>query len=238
MITGKQIRMIAFDADDTLWVNEPFYREVEFAIEDMLSNYVDSEQFLDLLYERELANLKVFGYGAKGFTLSLIETVIELTDHRVTTGHIQKIIEMGKSLLTKPIEFLPDVESTIKKLSADFPLMIITKGDLFDQESKVARSGIAPLFQHVEIVSEKTPEVYQRILEQYDIAPDEFCMIGNSLKSDILPVLEIGGNAVHIPFHTTWVHEHVDPEILANYHFTTVTGIRKLTEIFNLNSDF
>ena len=176
---------------------------------------------------------KIFGYGAKGFTLSLIETAIELSDKRITVNEIQKIIELGKSLLQKPVELLPGVVQAIKHLSADYPLLIITKGDLFDQESKIARSGIADYFQTIEIVSEKTPETYAKILKRNNISPESFCMVGNSLKSDILPVLEIGGHAIHIPYHTTWVHEQVEPSQLETAQYTSLKTITDLIKFFS-----
>ncbi len=228
----SKIQVIAFDADDTLWVNEPFYREVETTIAELLRPYTHEDHFMEKLYECEKQNLKIFGYGAKGFTLSLIETAIKLSDKRITANEIHKIIELGKSLLQKPVELLPGVAQTIKSLSSNYPLMIITKGDLFDQESKIARSGIADYFQTIEIVSEKKPETYARILERNNISPETFCMVGNSLKSDILPVLKIGGNAVHIPYCTTWVHEQVAPSELENAHFTTLKKTIDLLKFF------
>ena len=222
------IQLLAFDADDTLWVNEPFYREVEATIEALLRPYLDADNFIDQLYEREIRNLGIFGYGAKGFTLSLVETAIELSEGRVSAPEIHRIIELGKSLLTKPIEILPGVEKTIKHLSADFKLMIITKGDLFDQESKIARSGLAEYFDYVEIVNEKKADVYAGILKQYGVQARHFLMVGNSLKSDILPVVEIGARAIHIPFHTTWVHEEIAAQDAAAQQYQTLSGITDL----------
>ena len=229
----SKIHTIAFDADDTLWVNEPFYREVETTIAKILRPYAPENHFMEKLYEREKQNLRIFGYGAKGFTLSLIETAIELSDKRITVDEIQQIVELGKSLLQKPVELLPGVVQTIKHLSADYPLMTITKGDLFDQESKIARSGIADFFQAIEIVSEKTPETYTKILKRNNISPENFCMVGNSLKSDILPVLAIGGHAIHIPYHTTWVHEQVEPSQFETAQFTSLKTISDLTKFFS-----
>lgn len=205
-----KIKVIAFDADDTLWVNEPIFTKTQEQFKLLLEPYLSGPEVDEKLYQAEIRNLRLFGYGIKGFTLSMIETAIELTDGRITGREIQQIIDMGKFMLDHPIEILPNVEATIKQLDADYELMVITKGDLFDQESKIARSGLGIYFDKMEIVSEKDVQTYQNILRKNSIAADEFLMVGNSLKSDILPVSKIGGYAVHIPFHTTWAHEIVE----------------------------
>ena len=176
----------------------------------------------------EKRNLALFGYGIKGFMLSMIESAIELTESKISGADIQRIIDLGKEMLTHPIEILPGIVETIEQLKSNYQLLIITKGDLWDQETKIARSGIADLFDHIEIVSEKTPIAYQAILDRYQIEPSTFLMIGNSLKSDILPVCEIGGNAVHIPFHDTWVHEKMDAHQISEVKFTELSDIRDL----------
>lgn len=198
---------IAFDADDTLWHNETLYSDTQYKFQQLLENYQNG-QFVDRrLYETEMRNLKLFGYGIKGFTLSMIETAIELSDGRIQGHEIQSIIDLAKEMLSAPVQPLEHVEDVIRELSAKYSLMIITKGDLFDQETKVARSGLAGYFDHVEIVSSKSSETYDAILASYGLDAGRFLMVGNSLKSDILPVLEIGGRAVHIPYHITWAHE-------------------------------
>lgn len=204
--------MIAFDADDTLWVNEPYYGEVEGQVESLLKKYLDSPDLKEQLYAREKINLKLFGYGAKGFVLSLIETAIELTDSRISAEDIHQIISWGKEMLTRPIEVLEGVDYVLHELEEDYELMLLTKGDLFDQESKLARSNLARYFNHVEIVSEKNESVYQGILDRYGVAASDFLMVGNSLRSDILPMVELGVQAIHIPYHTTWVHELVSSQ--------------------------
>jgi len=203
-------QLIAFDADDTLWVNEPLYRGAEDHLVDLLSPYLNGTDIRARLYDREVHNLNIFGYGAKAFILSMIETAVELTKGSISGGDVQRIVDSGKEMLAQPIKVLPGVEETLRALSGQFRLMVITKGDLFDQESKLARSGLAGYFSHVEIVSEKNEATYSAILGRYKVDPDRFIMFGNSLRSDILPIVNIGGHAAHIPCDTTWQHEHVD----------------------------
>lgn len=220
--------VIAFDADDTLWVNEPVFHEVEHRLSEILSHYIDTTTLADTLFETEMKNLELFGYGVKGFTLSMIETALELTQLRLSGADTQQIIELGKGMLARPVELLEGVRDTILRLEDDYQLMIITKGDLFDQESKIARSALATHFAFVEILSDKTPAHYERILRKYEIDPARFLMVGNSIKSDILPVLRIGGHAVHIPFHMTWQHEQVSEEQVNGYHYHY---LQKITEL-------
>ncbi len=227
------IKLLAFDADDTLWVNEPFYRDAEKALAEMLAKYCPNEHFEQKLYERESHNLKIFGYGAKGFTLSMIETAIELSGGKIGGAEVQRIIDMGKELLRQPVQLLPYVRETIQRLAGEYELMIITKGDLFDQESKIARSGLADYFQYVEIVSEKNAGVYAKILDRHGVRPADFLMVGNSLKSDILPVIELGGLAVYIPYETTWVHEQVDPPGEALHSYFELKSIRQLPQLLD-----
>lgn len=204
--------VIAIDADDTLWHNEPLYTLTQEKFSKLLEYYHSPSWIQKRLYETEIRNLQIFGYGVKGFTLSMIETAIELTEGRIQGNEIQRIIEFSKEMLKAPVELLDYVEETIPKLSANYTLMIITKGDLFDQESKIARSGLAEHFKHIEIVSEKTQATYRAILAKHRITPQRFLMVGNSLKSDIFPVLAIKGHAVYIHYETTWVHEAVSEE--------------------------
>jgi len=217
--------LIAFDADDTLWVNEPLYRAAEEELERLLAPFLGDAVLTKRLYERERHNLALFGYGAKAFMLSMIETAIELSEGRITGSEIQRIIDTGKGMLQTPIRLLPHVEPTLDRLAEHHRLMLLTKGDLFDQESKLARSGLARYFAHVEIVSEKHPSVYRSLLDKYAVEPSRFLMVGNSLKSDVLPVIEAGGHAVHIPYHTTWIHEHVDDVTPFRDAFTTLEHI-------------
>ena len=202
--------VIAFDADDTLWHNETLYTVTQDKFKQLLSRYRSTDGIEQELFETEMRNLQYYGYGIKSFTLSMIETAIELTDGRIQGREIREIIGFAREMLGAPVQLLAGVEAVTRSLSESHRLMLITKGDLFDQESKVARSGLAGYFTHVEIVSQKTKETYQALLAKHDIAPDRFLMVGNSLKSDILPVLAAGGCAVYVPYHLTWAHEVVN----------------------------
>lgn len=205
------ITTIAFDADDTLWHNEPLFTVTQGRFIELLKPYHDEAWIKQRLYDTEIRNLKHFGYGIKGFTLSMIETAIKLSEGRITSREIQILLDWGKEMLTAPVVLLPHVEPVIEILSqAGYRLMVITKGDLFNQETKLAQSGLGDCFHAIEIVSEKDPLTYQRIWKRHHLRPDEFVMVGNSLKSDIVPVLELGGWAVHVPYETTWAHEMVD----------------------------
>lgn len=213
-----QLDLLAFDADDTLWHNESHYQMTQERFHELLAPYCPAVTTKEALYATEMRNLKIFGYGAKGFALSMIETAIELTGERIQGAEIQQIIDAVKAMLTNDIGLLPGVEQTLAVLARRYPLMLITKGDLFDQESKLARSGLTGYFEHVEIVSEKTSEVYAGLLDKVNVAPENFLMIGNSVRSDILPVVEVGGHAVYIPYHVTWAHEAAQDRTHAGYH--------------------
>lgn len=204
------IQVIAFDADDTLWSNEPFFQEIERKYEILLNAYGEAEEISAELFKTEMNNLERFGYGAKGFTLSMIETALRISKQQIPAGVIQEILFIGKSLLDMPIELLPEVEETLQALSKRYQLVVATKGDLLDQQRKLQRSGIASYFEHVEIMSDKTEKEYRKLMNDLHTAPETFLMVGNSLKSDIQPVLAIGGHAVHIPFEVTWQHEVVE----------------------------
>ena len=226
------MKLIAFDADDTLWVNEPNYVDVKQKLCELLAHYIDEETLSQRFYDAQIRNLHLFGYGAKSFMLSMIETAIELTNGAITGAEIQQIIDVSRQLIQFPIEVLDGVCDVLESLSKQFDLMVLTKGDLFDQESKIARSGLGHYFKHVEIVSEKNEQTYRQILRKYNVQPDDFVMIGNSLKSDILPVVHIGGRAIHIPYAVTWSHEQVEDEQLTGKAFTTVENARALLALF------
>jgi putative hydrolase of the HAD superfamily len=202
--------VIAFDADDTLWHNETLYARAQAQLKQLLSQYCSPECIDQQLYQTEMRNLEHYGYGIKAFALSMIETAIELTEGQIDGRGIRQIIELAKEMLQAKVELLEYAESTLAELSARYDLMVITKGDLRDQQSKLARSGLDRYFKHVEIVSDKTRASYQAILDKYKLEAARFLMIGNSLRSDILPILELGGKAIYIPYHLTWVHETVD----------------------------
>lgn len=207
------IGVIAFDADDTLWSNEPFFQEIERKYETLLSAYSEPQVLSAELFKTEMANLERYGYGAKGFTLSLIETALRVSEQQVSAAVIQEILHLGQSLLSMPIVLLPGVEDTLRELNRTHHIALITKGDRVDQERKLERSGLAKYFDSVEILSEKTQQEYECLIDSLSILPKEFMMVGNSLKSDIHPVLKMGGWAVHVPFEVMWKHEVVD-EIL------------------------
>ncbi|MAL59224.1 MAG: HAD family hydrolase [Flavobacteriaceae bacterium] len=205
----SKIQAIAFDADDTLWENETLFRETEQQFCVLLKEYMEEEECNKLLFEMEMKNLPLYGYGIKPFTLSLIEAAIEFSEGKLPISVIEKLIAIGKEMLNAPVVLIEGIEETLKQLSSKYQLIMATKGDLLDQERKLTKSGLEPYFHHIEIVSDKTPKHYQNLVKQLYIEPHQFLMVGNSVKSDVLPVLEIGGHAFHIPFHTTWEHEMV-----------------------------
>lgn len=204
--------LVGFDADDTLWHSEGHFAVTEERFGDLLSPWASPDSTAGRLLEREQANLALFGYGAKGFTLSMIETAIELTGGRVSGEAIGEIVSWGKELLAHPVELLDGVIETLDALSAGHQLVLITKGDLFHQESKVAESGLADLFDAVHIVSEKTSATYREVLDRFDVAAPEFVMVGNSLASDVLPAVEAGCRGIHVPYSITWAMERVEAE--------------------------
>jgi putative hydrolase of the HAD superfamily len=206
-------KVIAFDADDTLWVNEPYFQATEREFCALLEDYLPHHELSAELLKIEIKNIPIYGYGVKGFILSMIETALQVTDNQVNTTTLGKIIALGKEMLIQDIELLEGVEDTLASLYGKYKLVVATKGDLLDQERKLQRSGIAKYFHHVEIMSEKDEASYQKLLQHLDIQADAFLMIGNSLKSDILPVLAIGSHAYHVPYHTTWALEKVENEV-------------------------
>lgn len=199
---------IAFDADDTLWYSETLYIGTQERFRALLAPYHSAGEIDRALHQAEMRNLEIFGYGVKGFTLSMIETAIELSEGRIPAADIQRIVGWAREMLETPMELFPHVEDMLAALAGSHRLLLVTKGDLLDQETKLARSGLGEYFDHVEIVSDKTPAAYQRILTRNRIEADRFMMVGNSLRSDILPVVEIGGRAVYVPYEHTWVHEN------------------------------
>ena len=204
--------VIGFDADDTLWHNESIFTMTQGKFREILSSH--SPELIDqTLSSNQIKNLKLFGYGIKGFILSMIETYIQISNGEIKGNEIQKIIDFGRDMLAAPVDLLPYVHEVIDKLSKKYRLLLITKGDLIDQETKIFRSGLADYFTGVEIVSEKNSETYKNILNRHSIAVSSFIMIGNSMRSDIVPIVQIGGHAVHIPYYTTWDHEQKHPYI-------------------------
>lgn len=207
------IKVIAFDADDTLWVNETLFRQAENELCGLLSEYMPPEESNTILFEVEMQNLELYGYGIKPFTLSLIEAAIRISKGAIDSSMVKKIMDIGKQMLNEPVELIDGIEETLAALTKRYRLVMATKGDLLDQERKLIKSGLEGYFHHIEIVSDKTEKQYRKLVKHLDIHQREFLMVGNSLKSDILPVLNIGAYAFHIPFHTTWAHEMIDEEI-------------------------
>ncbi|MER3479298.1 MAG: haloacid dehalogenase [Meiothermus sp.] len=224
------LEFIAFDADDTLWHNETYFCEAQERFKRLMHRYLDDSYDGNHLYETEIRNLGHYGYGVKSFGLSMVETAIELTHGRISARDIHALIQLTKEMLCAPVEVLPEVEAVLDELSGDYPLLLITKGDLLDQESKILRSGLAEYFRHIEVVSEKDAATYSRILRRHRIRSEEFLMVGNSLRSDVLPVLELGGHAVHIPYPHTWAHEHVQLDNSRPKPYTQLGSIGELPE--------
>lgn len=231
----ENVKTIAFDADDTLWVNEPIFTDTRLKFEEILSEYISINETLEKeLYAVESRNLRLFGYGIKGFTLSMIESALELTNYQIHGKDIEKIILLGKEMLEHPVNVLPDVANVLDILENHYQLMIITKGDLWDQENKIARSGLIRFFDKVEIVSEKNPETYAEVLKRNSVETSEFLMVGNSVKSDILPIIELGAKAIHIPFHDTWAHEVVDKSEIKDLPYIEMSKISELPDFLGV----
>jgi putative hydrolase of the HAD superfamily len=202
---------IGFDADDTLWQNEQFFRLTETRFTEMLRDFAEEERLRERLLEAERRNLAHYGFGIKGFTLSMIETAVEVTEGRVPASVISEILAAGREMLSHPVETLPQVRETLEDLAGSFRLVVITKGDLFDQERKLAQSGLGDLFQGVEIVSDKTSDTYRRVFQRHGDGAERAMMVGNSLKSDVAPAIEAGSWGVYVPHDLTWVLERIDP---------------------------
>jgi putative hydrolase of the HAD superfamily len=223
-------KIIAFDADDTLWHNEPFFDEAQDKFCELFSGYASKQELLRLILNHQITNLPLYGFGIKAFTLSMIESALELTNQSISGQNIEKVLQIGKELLQKPVELLPDVIEVLEQLKGSHKLIVATKGDLKDQHRKLHESGIGAYFHHIEVMSDKTELDYEKMLGRLDCLPADFLMIGNSLKSDVLPVLNIGGHAIHIPYHTTWEYEQIDFEI----EHDNFRAFEKITEVLQL----
>ena len=234
-INFKDIKVIGFDADDTLWVNETYFRETEERFAELLEGYETKNKVDQELFKMEMANLESYGYGVKGFMLSMIESALELSNNRVPPQTIGRILELGKEMISRPVELLDGVEEVLSSLVGRYRLIVLTKGDLLDQERKLERSGLSRYFHHVEVLSDKKEANYSKLLAHLKIEVSEFLMVGNSLKSDVLPILNIGAKAVHVPFHTTWAHEMV-PEERVNGHLK-VNGLKEILKYLDNNED-
>jgi putative hydrolase of the HAD superfamily len=222
------IELVALDADDTLWHNEPLYTSTRELFRSMLARYAPVDLLDDQLYEVERRNLEHFGYGVKGFVLSMIETAIELSGGRLENADVQTIIGWGRDMLGSPVELLDGVAEAVESLAKTVPLILLTKGDLLHQETKLARSGLGAHFKGVEIVSEKDARIYRSVMNRYAVPPERFVMVGNSLRSDVLPVLEAGAHAVYVPYALTWVHERVAPDAIGDAQFHQIAHLREL----------
>jgi len=223
------VKVIAFDADDTLWVNETYFREAEHKFAKLLSAYETENKIDQELFKMEMKNLSIYGYGIKGFVLSMVESAIELSNGKISNKVLSEILEIGKEMISMPVELLDGIEEVLEVLSKKYRLLVLTKGDLLDQERKLEKSGLTKYFHHVEVMSDKKEKNYSDLLEHLEIDVNEFLMIGNSLRSDVLPIINIGGKAIHVPFHTTWQHEEVSP----NEESDEYDVVKSITEVLN-----
>ncbi len=225
----SDIKVIAFDADDTLWVNETYFRNAEEEFASLLDSFETKNKIDQELFKMEMKNLATYGYGIKGFTLSMIESALEISNNSVSQATISKILNLGKDMILKPVELLDGVKEVLQVLKKKYKLIVLTKGDLLDQERKIKNSGLTKYFHHIEVLSDKKEENYLNLLDHLEIDVKEFLMIGNSLKSDVLPIVNIGGHAIHVPFHTTWKHE----EVAVNKSEVNYLKINALKEVLN-----
>ncbi|HLT52589.1 MAG TPA: HAD family hydrolase [Flavobacteriaceae bacterium] len=229
----KDIKVIGFDADDTLWVNETYFRDAELEFAKLLAPYETVNKIDQELFKMEIKNLPLYGYGVKGFVLSMVEMALELSNYEVSNKTIEAILQIGKNMINKPVELLDGVEEVLKVLSQKYRLILATKGDLLDQERKLEKSGLLQYFHHIEVLSDKKEANYSKLLNHLDINPSQFLMVGNSLKSDILPLVNIKAHAIHIPFHTTWLHEQVSEQEANGKAYKTVTKIIDILPFLN-----
>ena len=224
----KNIKVIAFDADDTLWVNETYFRDAEHQFAKLLSNFETVNKIEQELFKMEIKNLPLYGYGVKGFILSMVECALEISNNNLNPTLLNDILNIGKEMLKKPIELLDDVEDVLKSLQGKYKLIVATKGDLLDQERKLEKSGLLKYFHHIEVMSDKKEMDYKKLVNHLDIEANQLLMIGNSLKSDILPLVNIGASAIHVPFHTTWAHEEVSSKEQSTSTYKTVSRLKEI----------
>ncbi len=227
----SDVKVIGFDADDTLWHNEAYFLEAQGRFWGLMEDFLPQHTTARELMQTEIQNIDLYGYGIKAFILSMVETAIRISEGTITTKVIEQIIGYGKDMLAKPVELIDDVEAVLSALEGRYRLVVVTKGDLLDQQRKLEKSGLEDFFHHVEIVSEKNAAGYLKLLQHLDVGPGQFAMIGNSLKSDVLPVLGLGGYGIHVPYHTTWEHEHVDIQI-TDPNFVELAKIKDLLPYF------
>jgi putative hydrolase of the HAD superfamily len=212
-----------------MWINEPYFQQIEEKFCKLLEDFATHHNISQELLKTEIQNLSIYGYGVKGYTLSMIETALNISNKKLDIEVIEKVIEYGKDMLSKPVELIDDIEQVLQQLKLKYKLVVATKGDLLDQEQKLKRSGLENYFHHIEVMSDKKEADYKKLIKHLDIQPQEFLMIGNSLKSDVLPVLALGGHAIHIPFHTTWEHEKIDHHV-EHENFMSLNKISELME--------
>ncbi len=232
-IDYSDIKVIGFDADDTLWVNETYFREAELEFASLLENYETANKIDQELFKKEMENLDLYGYGVKAFVLSMVESALEISNYNVSPKTLRKILSIGKNMINKPVELLDGFEDVLQALFGKYRLILATKGDLLDQERKLEKSGLTEYFHHIEILSDKKEMNYSKLLNHLDINPSEFLMIGNSLKSDVLPLINIKAHAIHVPFHTTWAHEHVSESETNGKQYATVSRLKDILKILN-----
>jgi len=225
---NTKIKVIAFDADDTLFVNETYFRDAEHQFAKLLTAYETENKIEQELFKTEIKNLELYGYGVKGFMLSMVECALDISNNNLNPTLLNDILNIGKEMLEKPIELLAGVEPVLKALQGKFKLIVATKGDLLDQERKLEKSGLMQYFHHIEVMSDKKETDYKKLLSHLDIEASELLMIGNSLKSDILPLVAIGASAIHVPFHTTWAHEEVSVIEQSTTAYKTVASITEI----------
>jgi len=232
-IDSSNIKVIGFDADDTLWVNETYFREAEEQFGQLMAPFETVNKVDQELFKMEMENLPLYGYGVKGFVLSMVELALELSNKTISNETIEAVLNIGKDMINKPVELLDGVEEVLKELSKKYRLILATKGDLLDQERKLKKSGLLDYFHHIEVLSDKKEDNYNKLLNHLDINPSEFLMIGNSLKSDILPLIKINAKAIHVPFHITWQHEEVEVNVNQSKTFQTINSLKDLIPILN-----
>ncbi|MBU2994844.1 HAD family hydrolase [Cellulophaga baltica] len=230
-IDYSNIKVIGFDADDTLWVNETYFRDAEEEFASLLEGYETKNKIDQELFKMEIKNLNLYGYGVKGFMLSMIEAALDLSNKKVSNETMEAILNIGKHMITRPVELLDDVEDVLKELSKKYRLIVLTKGDLLDQERKVEMSNLSEYFHHVEVLSDKKETNYQNLLDHLEIDVNEFLMIGNSLRSDVLPLVNLGAKAIHVPFHTTWEHETVTDNDTKGKDYQTIGRLSELLKL-------
>ena len=226
---ARKVTTVGFDADDTLWHNERYFQLTQAHFADLLSDYTEKDTLMQRLVAAEKRNLGQYGFGVKGFTLSMIETALDVTDRRVSGAVIEEILNAGREMLAHPVDLLPHAQAAVEEASKEYRILLITKGDLLDQERKLAQSGLGDLFDAVEIVSDKNTGVYRDIFDRYGHSAESGVMVGNSVRSDILPMIEAGGYGVHVPYHVTWELEHADIPV-------SHTRFRSLPDLSTLGS--